>query len=57
MCIETLESLKLLHEQGYVYNNLKQGNISFDNDLFRLLDFGSCLEFKDYNGLHVPNKR
>ena len=55
MGIQILQSLKLIHETGYVYNDLKNRNIIIESDSVKLIDFGNCLEYMNSDDIHMDN--
>ena len=57
----------MIHEAGYIYNDLKLDNILIGDDMslphavnslykIRLIDFGLAKKYLDENGHHVPMK-
>lgn len=55
-----IETLQLIHEAGYTYNDLKLDNILLDTDnvpdvsKVRLIDFGFADKYLDSEGNHLP---
>ena len=63
--IQLIDQLKMIHETGYVYNDMKLDNIVVGDDpdlpnaqqsLFkiRLIDFGLVKKYTNQNGAHLP---
>lgn len=66
--IQLLDSLKLMHQAGFLYNDLKLNNIVIgdapeykDHDQtlhkIRLIDFGLTQKYQDNTGNHVALKK
>lgn len=66
--LELLESFKMIHEAGYIFNDLKLDNVLIGDDqslpqaqssLFkiRLIDFGLAKKYTKKDGTHVPQKK
>ena len=58
---DVLLALKILHNAGYVYNDIKFENIMIephDSGEIRVLmiDFGMATNYLDSNGVHLPNE-
>ena len=47
--------MKLIHETGFAYNDLRLRNIIIDADCIKLIDFGNCNEIYDFEGNHIQN--
>ena len=56
-----MESLKQLHNLGYVHRDIKPNNIifrrnsNFDFQNLLLIDFGSAVSYKTPSGKHIPD--
>lgn len=57
MSVQILKKLELIHEAGYVYNDLRLRNIIVDEDSVKLIDYGNSMEYLDHNGVHALNKK
>ena len=55
MGIQILKKLELIHNAGYVYNDLRLRNIIIDEDSVKLIDYGNSLEYIDNDGKHSSN--
>jgi hypothetical protein len=44
------EVLKLLHEAGYVFGDLRMPNVLFEKDRVKLVDFNWCGRYRDRQG-------
>ena len=55
----------MIHEAGYIYNDLKLDNVVIGDDMslpkakhslykIRLIDFGLCKKYIDESGSHLP---
>ena len=56
-----LDGLKLVHDSGYVYNDLKLDNCVVGNtgerlEDIRIIDFGLAKKYTDLNGVHLPEQ-
>ena len=54
--IQLVKRLRVLHEAGYLHNDLKPDNILVglnDPEVVYLIDFGSASKFKDEAGRHI----
>lgn len=47
----------MIHEAGYVYNDIRSRNIIVDAESVKLIDYGNCYEYLDHNGEHTLNKK
>jgi serine/threonine protein kinase len=57
MGIQILKKLELIHNAGYVFNDLRLRNIIIDEDSVKLIDYGNSLEYMDHNGKHTSNNQ
>ena len=66
--IQLIDSLKIIHEAGYIYNDLKLDNIVIGDDVslphskqslykVRLIDFGMSTKYLKEDGTHAPKKK
>lgn len=42
-----LHNIKIIHEAGYVYNDIRPRNIIINNNCVKMIDFGKCIEYLD----------
>ena len=50
------QSIKSLHELGYIHRDIKPDNFRVKDNKIYLVDFGSCIKYKDDDGNHIPRK-
>jgi len=66
--IQLIEQMRIIHDAGYTYNDLKLDNIlvgdckelpNYKRTLhnIRMIDFGLAKKYVDDNGKHVPLQR
>ena len=59
LTIQLIERLRVMHELGYIHNDIKLDNILVglkDSQLLYLIDFGMSSEYLDNDGNHIPKK-
>ena len=54
--IQILQSLKLVHEAGFVYNDLQPQNIIIGTDSVKLINFGNSIQYLDIYGNLTKSK-
>jgi casein kinase 1/casein kinase 1 epsilon len=66
--IQILDSLRVIHDAGYIYKDLKLDNVMIGDDqslpnskesLYkcRLIDFGLAKKYLQEDGTHIPKKK
>ncbi|CDW72457.1 caseine kinase 1 [Stylonychia lemnae] len=51
------ESIKQLHDLGYLHRDIKPDNFSVQNNKICLIDFGSSIQYTNQYGEHIPEQR
>lgn len=45
----------MIHETGYVYNDIRLRNLIIEHDSVKFIDYGNCQEYLDCDGEHFKN--
>jgi serine/threonine protein kinase len=55
--IQLINAIKYIHENKYLYIDLKPDNIMFKNNILKLIDFNLCIKYLDSYSKYYPNNK